>query len=134
MAHMKDLLINGIYIGSRPKSHHKCTGEKDSDNTDRQKRRVHLCRHFWFKVSESANDSVNKKHIPIPKPCSENLKPPAKKHMPSTSTGWQSDINGAAGDGTTQGLHKLLRIDPTTNKSRESGYMQPTGRRLLLTG
>jgi hypothetical protein len=94
MTHMKDLIINGTRIGSRPKSHHEGTWEKDGDNTDRQKRRVHLRRNFRFKVSNSANDNANEKHILIPKPCSENLKPPAKKHMPSTSTVWQTRLMG----------------------------------------
>lgn len=130
MTHVKNGFINGGCIfNSRPlKSHHEGTREKDGDNTDGQKSRIHLCRDFWFKVSTSANDDAMEKHILIPKPCSENLMPPAKKHMPSTSTVWQGKINGETGDGTAEGLRKLLKIDPTTGRGCESGNGQPTER------
>ena len=51
----------------------------------------------------------------IPKPCSENRVPPAKKHMPSTSTeGKLCQFLEAIQGVCMGGSRRLLRIDPTT--------------------
>jgi hypothetical protein len=61
-----------------------------------------------------------------PKPCSENLMPPAKKHIPRTST-TDSQLRAQMWRRTIKVYpHKLLRIDPTTGKIMvRLGYKMP---------
>jgi hypothetical protein len=66
-------------------------------------------------VNKSVSDQRSGLDILAPKPCSEYFKPPAKKHMPRTSTSIAEMKIETTGEKMMVGcLRRLLRIDPTT--------------------
>ena len=54
----------------------------------------------------------------MPKPCSEKRVPPAKKHIPTPSTTRIGQIKRGY---TSTNLHRLLRIEPITEKAMKIG-------------
>lgn len=85
-------------------------------------------REGFFSQHDHSSESDMSWHSLIPKPCSENRVPPAKKHMPSTSTEGKHCEYSKQFSNLIGGSQRLLRIEPTTRRDgQRSGTVTHVG-------